>query len=185
MLKLSRTTFLLLIAGVFIIASAGLGIFRSQQVDEQNQLSDKLVQTQASLSRIKPEQLSSRQTELESQLSLAISQFEAVKAVLSKPVVSTSAIGTLFDVANASGVEVTEMTSPGSSSEELEGITCSVISLTVKVEGDAPSLVDFLTKLNSLFTTGLVRSVTITVPEATGEGRASANFQLVVYYHQD
>ncbi len=55
------------------------------------------------------------------------------------------------------------------------------MSLTVNVEGDVPSLVGFIIKINDFFPTGVVRSVTITFPGDTG--RASANFQLVVYYY--
>ncbi len=183
-MRLSRTTVLSVTAGAFIIASAGLGMVRSQQVDEQNHLSERLAQTQANLGRVNPEQLSSRQAELESQLSQATLQFEAVKAGFSQAMGNVDITGVLFAIAKTDGVEITEISS-SQSSENLEGVTCSAVSLTVNVEGDVPSMVGFIIEVNGFFPTGVVRSVTITVPGATGEGKASANFQLVVYYYQD
>ncbi len=148
-------------------------------------VNEELASTQSRLSLVKLEKLSSRQTELEGQLSQATSQFEAVKAMLSQPIGSIAVTSILFNVARANGVEVTKMTSSGLASDSLEGVTCSVISLSAKVEGDVPNLVNFVTKLNSLFTTGVVKSITITIPETASEEKASADIQLVVYTYQD
>jgi hypothetical protein len=183
-LKLNRTSLLVLTAGVFIIALAGLGLVRSQQVSEQSQLNLELELIQSRLESIQPGQLSSKQEELESQLSQATSQFEAVTAILSQPAGSVTASSILFDVAKAHGLEVTEVTSPGPTSDSLEGVACSVTSLTARVEGDVPNLVSFITKLNSHFTTGVVKSITITIPETISGEKASADIQLVVYTHQ-
>ncbi len=102
----------------------------------------------------------------------------------------------MFDLAKAYDVTVTEMTSPDPTTENLEGVTCSVISLTAKIEGKVPNLVSFVTRLNSYFTTGVVKSVTITaletvssdnvstVLETTGSDNASADIQLAVYSYQ-
>jgi hypothetical protein len=90
----------------------------------------------------------------------------------------------LFDIAEAYGVEVTELSSSGLVSEELEGVPCSVLSLTVRVEGDIPDLIGFITKLNDDFTTGVVQSVEISIPETTGGEESSANIQLVIYTHR-
>jgi len=183
-LKLSKTTLLVIAVGAFIIISATLGVVFSQQVSEQNQLNEKLVLAKSNLERVRLEKSSSRQAELEGQLSQVTSQFEAVKAIFSQPVGSTAVTGILFDVAEAHGLEVTELSSSGQATESLEGVTCSVISLTAKVEGDILNLVNFVTKLNNHFTTGVVKSIEITIPETTSGEKASADIQLVVYTHQ-
>jgi len=180
--KLSKKSLLVITAGIFIIAVIGLGMVHSQQVQQQNQLNVQLAQ------------LSDQQGELEEQLSQATSQFEAVKAMLSQPVGNIAASSILFDFAEAHELEVTEITSSGPVTENLEEVTCSVISLTAKVEGDVHNLVSFVAKLNSHFTTGVVKSVEINIPETTDEGegeeeeqekeKASADIQLVVYTHQ-
>lgn len=184
-MKLRKGTLLIITIGIFVIVAIGLGMVRSQQVSEQNQLNEQIASAQLRLGEIKLEQLSSRQAELENQLGQATSQSEAVKAVLSQPVGSVAATSILFDIAEAHGLEVTEMTSSGPAIENLKGVTYSVISLTAKVEGDVPNLVNFITKLNSYFTTGVVKSTTITIPEKTSGEKASADIQLVVYTYQD
>jgi hypothetical protein len=183
-LKLRKRTLLILIVGIFVIVLISLGMLRSQQVSEQNQLNEQLTLIQSRLGVIKLEQLSSRQAELEEQLRQATSQFEAVKTILSQPVGSITATSILFDIARAHGLEVTEVTSPGPTSDSLEGITCSVLSLTVKIKGNVPNLVSFVTRLNSYFTTGVVKSITITIPEKANGEKASTDIQLVVYTYQ-
>ena len=183
-MRLRKRTWLVIAIGVFVIALISLGMLRYQQVGEQNQLNKQLALIQSRLGEVKLEELSSRQAELEEQLRQATSQFEAVKTVLSQPVGSITATSTLFDIARAHGLEVTEVTSPGPTSGSLEGITCSVLSLTVKVKGDVPNLISFVTKLNSHFTTGVVKSIIITIPETTSGEKASAEIQLVVYTYQ-
>ncbi|MFC2056192.1 hypothetical protein ACFLTO_01310 [Chloroflexota bacterium] len=183
-MKPSKKTLLVIAVGAFVIVLGGLLMVRSRQVDEQNQLSEQLRLSQSRLQGIQPERLSSQQAELEKQFSQATSQFEAAKAILSQPVDSITAVTTLFEVAKIHGLVVTEMTSPGPTEESLEGATLSVISLTAKVEGDLPNLVNCITTLDSFFTTGVVKSVAITVPEAAGGDNASASVQLVVYTYR-
>ena len=183
-MKLSKTIWLVIAIGIFVVVGIGLGMVRSQQVDEQSELNEKLALVKSNLERVQPEKLPSQQAELEEQLSRATSQFEAVKAILSEPVGSITATSILFDIVKAHGLEVTEMSSSGPATESLEGVTCSVISLTAKVEGDVSSLVGFITKLNSYLTTGVVKSITITIPETTSSENASADIQLVVYIYQ-
>jgi len=192
--KLSKKSLLVITAGILVIASIGLGMVHSQQVQQQNQLNEELTLAQMKLNGFQLAQLSDQQGELEEQLSQATSQFEAVKAMLSQPVGNIAASSILFDFAEAHELEVTEITSSGPVTENLEEVTCSVISLTAKVEGDVHNLVSFVAKLNSHFTTGVVKSVEINIPETTDEGegeeeeqekeKASADIQLVVYTHQ-
>ncbi len=183
-MKLSKKTLLVIAIGIFVITLIVLGMARSRQVQQQNQMNEELALAQSKLMGGQTERLSSRQAELERQLSQTESQFEAVKAIFSRSVGSFAATSILFDSAKACGVEVTNMTSPGSATESLEGATCSVILLTAKVEGDVPNLVSFIVRLNSNFATGVVKSVTITIPEANSGEKASADIQLTVYSHQ-
>ena len=183
-MKLSKTSWLLLTLGIFVIALAGLGTVYYQQVNQQDRLNEELASAQLKLKGIKLEQLSNQQGELENRLSQTISQPETAKTVLSQPTGSIATSSILFDTAAAYGVEVTEISSPGLTSGDLEGITCSILPLTVRVEGDVSDLVSFLTKLNDKLTTGIVKSVAIIIPETTSEEKTSANIQLVIYTYQ-
>ncbi len=196
-LKLSKGFFLIIGIVVFAAALIALNMQRSQAANEQSQLSNQLTLARARLAGLNLEQLSSQQAELEEHLSQATSELEAVKVMLSQPVGSVNVTGVLFDVAKACSVEVTEMTSPGPATESLEGVTCSVITLSATIEGDVPNLVNFVTTLNSHFTTGVIKSIAITIPETgssdnastvleTGSSdNASADIQLAVYTFQE
>jgi len=176
-LKLSKTSWLFLAIGGFIILFASLGAVYSQQVHQQNQLNEELTLAEMKLNGFQPEVLEIR-------LSQTLSQLEPSRATLSQPIGSIATSSTLFDVAEAYGVEVTEISSSGLTSAKLEGIPCSVLTLTVRIEGDVPALVNFITNLNSYFRTGVVQSVAISIPEMTSGQESSANIRLVVYTYQ-
>lgn len=176
-MKVSRTTLLIITAGVLIIALAGLGMVRFQQVKEQKQLNEQLASAQARLSGVQLEKLPTQQAELEKQLSQATSQLEVAKAPFSEFVGSTTAINTFLKVAKANGVEVTEIKSPGPVEDTLEGVACWATPLTAKVKGDLPKLVSFFLDLNDYFVTGVIKSVTT-------EGNTSAEIQLIVYTYR-
>jgi len=184
-LKLSKTSWLLLTAGIFIITFASLGAVRYQQANQQNQLNEQLTLAEAKLNEFQIEQLSYQKGELEKQLSQANAQLRTAKDTLSQPTGSIATSGTLFDTAKAYGVEVTELSSSGLVSEELEGVPCSVLSLAVRVEGDVSDLIGFIAELNNDFMSGVVQSVEISIPETISEEEPSANIQLVIYTYQD
>ncbi len=183
-MKLSKTTRLVVVIGIFVVAAIALGMLSSQGVKEQNQLSDKLAATQANLQKIQLEPLSAKRAELEGQLGRATAQFEVVKTIFPQSVESVTVTTDLFNIANAYGVKVTEMTSSGLASDNLAGVTYSVISLTAKIEGDLPNLVSFVARLSSYFVTGAVKSITITVPKTSSGEKASADIQLAIYTYQ-
>jgi len=182
-MRLTKTSWLVIIIGVFIIMFAGLGAVRYQQVRQQNQLTEELASAQSKLKGIQLEQLSNRQEELEQQLSQTISQSEATKSALSQPIQSITISDTLFDIAEANSVNVMEVSTSGLASEELAGITYSVLPLTARVEGELTNLASFITQLNGEFETGVIKSVEINVPEATSRNTI-ANIQMVIYAYQ-
>jgi hypothetical protein len=171
-------------AGAFLIISATLGVVSSKRFSERNALEEQLTAARSNLQQVQMDGLAPRQKELESQLRQSTSQFESIKSILSRPVRNVAANSILFDVAEAYDLEVTEITSPGSYSDNLEGVTCSVMPLGAKVEGELPYLISFLIKLNTYFTTGVIQSITITIPEEISEEKASADIQLIVYTYQ-
>lgn len=176
-MKLSKTTLLIITAGVLIIALAGVGVRYSQKAHEQNQMKEQLTSAQSRLNGIQLEQLSAKQTELEKQLSLAIAQFEAVKAPFSTLAGSTTTISTFLDVAYTNGLKVTEIKSPGPAEGELEELAFWVVPLTAKVKGDTSDLINFLLELNSSLVTGVIQSVTI-------QGDDAAEIKVVVYTYR-
>lgn len=182
-MRLTKTSWLIIIVGGFIIILAGLGIVRSQQVNEQSELSERLALAQSKLQGIQLDRLSHRQKELEQQLSETVSQSKTGRAILSQPIGSISISAIVFDIAEANNVEITEISSSGMAQNELKGVPCLTLPLTTKVEGEVTDLVSFITQLNEDLATGAVQSLTISIPETTDK-KASASIQLVVYAYQ-
>ena len=183
-MKLSKTGWLVIIIGVFVIILVGLGVVRSQQVHQQNELKERLALAQSRLQGIQLEQLSHRQEELEQELSQTDSQSATAKTILSQPIGSIAISDILFNIAEASSVNITEINSPGLASGELAGVTCSVLPLTARVEGELADLVSYITRLNRDLATGIVNSIEIKIPETTGENKPSASIHLVIYAYQ-
>jgi len=184
-LKLSKKSWLILIVGIAIAIFAGLWLARGQQVDEQEQLREELSIVAMRLENSQNnEEISAQQAQLERQLSQTISQLETAKATLSQSTESIAVSGTLFDIAEAIGVEITEISSSHLSGGSLGGITCSVLPLTITVEGDVADIISFVGSLNHDFNTGIVKSVEISIPETTSEETVSANIQLHIYTFQ-
>lgn len=170
-LKLSKKAWLLLAGGIFIILAAGLGMVYSQQGDERGQLNEELALARLRLENYPAQQLelTSQQKKLESRLAMAKSQLKNAKTSLSRSTESIEASGGLFEIAGDCHVEVTEISSPGPTTRELEGVTLAVLPLTVTVEGEVLDLIDFVSRWTGDYATGVVESVEISVPLPPGE----------------
>lgn len=188
-MKLGKTSWLILGAGIFIIVFASLGTINSQRLQERSQLNEELAIAEARLNKLQLTELSSNKERLEMQLEQTISQFEAAKATLTQPTIAIDVSDNLYRIAEAAGVEITEISSTGLTNGDLEGITTSVLPFTTTVEGNVSNLINFVTRLNADFMTGVVKSVEITSPNATssnttGEDKPWANIRLVVHTYQ-
>ena len=182
-MKLSKKGLLVISIGILIIGLAGLWMVRSQQVSEQKQLEEKLNLAELKLNGIKLEKLSQRQEELGQQLDETTLQSEDAKSILSQPIDNIAIGDIVFDIAAANTVNVTDLSSSGFASEELAGITCAVLPVTVGVEGSLSDIAGFITRLNGDLENALIKSVEISVPETTDE-KTSANIQMVIYTYQ-
>lgn len=199
-MKLSKTSWLILTSSILVVAFVSVGAARSQKIDEQNRIQEELAVAELRLSELQLDEFSAQLEELEEQLSQIISQSKAIEDALSLPTENIAASGALFDIAETSGVEITEIGSSEPVRDDLEGITYSALSFTVRVEGDTSSLNDFIIALNDNFKIGAVKSVEINIPEAIEDGgetgeepaegeteeleRPSASIRLVIYTYQ-
>ncbi len=183
-MKLSRTSWLILTAGVFVVAFASLGIAHAQQLQEQARLDDNLAIAQRRLTKLELRQLTLQKMETEKQLAQIRSQLETVQDKMRHPISSIQETDTIFNIAEACQVTVTDISSSDMSSDQLGNINCSVLTLTVRVNGEVTDLINFIIKLNNGFTTGTVKSADIDIPQEAEES-ASANIRMVVYSHPE
>jgi len=179
--KLSKTSRLILAAGIFIVVFASLGITRSQQLQEQEQLDGELTVAEMRLNKFQVKQLRQQQEELQKQLDESAMQLTTAKDKLRLTIDSINVNDEFFEIARSCGVEVVGISSSNIGSEELGDIVCSVITLNAMVAGDTSNLISFVIRLNNDFTTGIVKSAQISISEIADEGESSANILMVVY----
>ncbi len=180
-MKLSKASWLILSTGVFVVVVAGLGLTRSQQIQQESQLGDELGLTQTRLTKFDIDQLRQQQADLQKQLDESAIQLTAAKDKLHQNIESIDVTDEFFRIARSRGVTVASISSSKISTEKLGDIVCSVIELSGTATGKVSNLINFVTGLNTDFTTGVVRSVQMSIPEATDQNEPSATVRLVIY----
>jgi hypothetical protein len=167
--KISRTTWICLVAGIFIIAGISLGMARSQQTDRQQQLQDKLTQANLSLSQIKVDELIEKKETLTSQIGSYEAQTAETLAILAYSKDSIDVTAEVLAEAKKQGVDIDEISSPGTSTEVLDGNTCETLQLNLRVAGDIRNISDFVCGLSKTFPTSVIKSVQIDIKQPSAE----------------
>ena len=183
-MKLTKTSWLILSIGIFVVVVAGLGLTRSQQFKEKGQLDEELSIAEKRLNKLPVKDLREQEEELQKRLDESTMQLMAVKDSLRQPVESIDVTDEFFAVAHYCDVEIMSISSSSLKSDKLGDVACSMISLSAHVTGEVSNLINFIIKLNNDFTTGLVKSAQMSIPETVYEGQASASIQMVVYAYE-
>jgi 3-polyprenyl-4-hydroxybenzoate decarboxylase len=163
-LKLSKTSWLILAAGIFVVLIAGLIVTRSKQLQEQSQLRDELRIAEMRLNKLQVEQLKQQGEGLQEKLEASAIQLKAARENLRQTVESIEVTDKFFAIAQSCDVEVTRISSSEIKGDSVAGVDCSMITLNAVAEGEVPNLISFVIKLNNDFTTGIVDSAKITMP---------------------
>jgi len=180
-LKLNAKTGLIVIAVIATGMFINLWMDRNQQAEKLEQLQNDLSLAVLRFNTLQNEEIVARHTDIQNQLSQTVAEVEAAKAELSQSDGSISASGTLFDTAEAAGVEITEITSSQPSSETIEGIAYAALVLNVTVEGDVADIISFVGRLKNEFPAGLVKSVDVSISNPAVPAETSAIIKLHIY----
>ena len=184
-MKLSKTSWIMLIGGILFILFASLGIAGAKQLSERGQLSDELDIAENRVGKMQLDQLNIEQAQLVEELDKAMAESEAARENLKLSNESIDVTDFLFEIASSCSVTVIDVNSSGLSSGDLEGISCTVQQVGTTVEGNLPDLISFITRLNTEFTIGVVDSAQISiVGAAEDEERPTASIQLSIYNYQ-
>jgi len=202
-MKISKTAWLILGIGIFIIAFASLYVVYFQQGREQERLSDSLSVAQQTLPKLASEkddwerqltQLGSQLARLKSELARATSLLADSKTSFPKSVESIEYGERLFKIADGWGLEIIRFTAsePGDQKVEVEvgdikveDVTYFVTSFTVDVEGEVTDILDFINTIatDEYFINATVVEVDMVVPELASEEEEepSATIKLDIY----
>ena len=184
-LKLSKVSWLILSAGVFVVILAGLGITHAQQSEEETRLADELLTVEMRLNNVNVSQLQQQYEELQAQVEDSENQLDAVKDRLQQSIESVDVTERFFVIADNCDVEVVNINTTAISEDMLlDTIGCISISITAAVTGDLNDIIDFIISLNSGFATGYVRTSQISIPEDTSENVSTAGVQMTVYSYE-
>ena len=172
-MKLSRTAWLALGIGIFVIAFVCLYVVYSGQSSEGGQLSSSLAAAQASLPKLvsQREGLESQLAQQQSALAEAQSLLDKARAGFPKSSESIEYDDILFSIARGCDLEVMRLTAEEPSQKKVEDVTYIVTRFTVEVRGDVASILNFVHDLATSkdFTSTNVELVNMKV-EATPEG---------------
>lgn len=182
-MKLSKTSWLILSVGIFIVVVAGLGLTRSQQIQEKSQLDEELSIVEMRLNKLQVQQLHQQQEELQERLDESTIQLGATKDRLNQTIESIDVTDEFYAIAESCKATVESISTSSIKSEKLGNIACSMIQINAQVTGELPNLIDFVISLNNDFTTGVVKSAHMSIEETTEE-ESLANIMMVVYSYE-
>ena len=183
-MKLSKIAWLILVIGIFVIASGSLYWLYLQEGPKQEELNAQLSAVQAKIPKLAAERanLESTLTELEDNLAQVTSQLRTAKAVFPAAVESIEVDELLFGIANDWGLEITSLTASEPSDLkvavevetediEAEDVTYLVTSFDVYVKGEVSDILNFIHTIvtHRDFDTATVEIVSIVIPDPVSE----------------
>jgi len=184
-LKLSKTSWLILAVGVFIVALAFLGITRSQQAQEQSRLDDELEMSQMSLANMQISDLQAELAALEQDAAQEQAGLNAAVNSLDETVVSVDVTDEFFSIASTCGVVVINISTSPISPNIYEGLGLSATSISAALEGELANLIDFVEALHSGFSTGQIKMAQIEIPPSSSNETASASIMMTIYSYEE
>jgi hypothetical protein len=184
-MKLSKTSWLILSAGIFTVVLAGLGVTRSGQMKEQNKLNEEMSMSTSRLEKSQAMPLEIQLGDLQEKLKESESQLAEAKDRLRQTVLSVDVTDNFFQIANYCDVVVMNLNTTTISNNTLNNVNFSTISISATVTGDLSKLIDFIISLNKGYTSGFVKSAQLSVDDTSSETSSSrATIQMVIYSYE-
>jgi TolA-binding protein len=181
MLKLGKTSWVILSIGIFIVIGAGLGFTRNQQLQEQNRLDEELTLAEKRINNLQIKELREQEDALQASLEESAFHLQEIKESLHQTVVSADIVDEFYRVAYAGNVEVIAISTSSVRMESIEGLGCSAITVNADVKGAMIDLISLVASLNNDFATGVVKSARLNVSDMDCPEGTVAVVQITVY----
>ena len=188
-LKLSKISWLILSAGLFLVVLVSLGVTRSGQLSEQNRLENELSISTARVEKIEVTDMRPQLDELLRRVGDAESQRNEAAARLDQMIESVDVTDKFFAIAGHNNVQIGTISNSQLSSQSISGVNCVTISIGASISGDISDVIDFIISLNDGYTTGYVKSAQISTnvessDNSTTTAPATATIQMIVYSYK-
>lgn len=170
-------------AALLLAILSGLGIVQARQASDKSRLSAEVLSAETGLADAEQGQTGD-QEEMKSRLEGTSAELEYARALLSRTTDSIEATETLFLVAAAQGVVISEMVISLESSAVLGGLESSMLALSLSVKGSADEMLNFITALNRDVVNGVVTTVNMEVPADLLGLVSSAEIDLAIYFYR-
>jgi uncharacterized membrane protein (DUF441 family) len=159
--KLSKASWIALVAGILIITVATLGWNYLQQNKQKQQLEDSLLAAQGKLSAITLDDLEEQKAQLTRQVQALNTEMESIKQGLVSEEDSIDITDAVLLMASECKVKVISLSSPGPGLKDLAGLPCETMVLNIEVTGEIKDITEFVYSLSERFPTSIVESVSI------------------------
>ena len=183
-MKLSKTSWIIISAGLFVVILAGLGLTHSQQAGEKTKLDEDLSIAEMRLEKVQYMGMQQDLNELQEKLNENMIRLNEDKDRLRQSVESIDVIDEFFLIASYCDIVVMNISSTKLSEDALKEIPCSVITLNAAVTGRLMDLIHFVISLNNDFSVGVVESAQITIPASSENATSTANTRMVIYAYE-
>jgi hypothetical protein len=177
-MKISKASWMILAAGVFIIILAGLGITRSGQVNEYEALSSNLTLLSGRLNILQVGNLQTQIDEYKEQLRDAQEQTADARTKLEQTVISVDVAEKFYQIADFCEVVVKNLSTSTISPQNYKAVNCETTSLSASITGEKGNILKLVIALNNNFSTGFVRSAQFGFP---GSENGTVGVQMIVY----
>jgi hypothetical protein len=168
-MRLSKTAVLILGIGIFVLSVGGLYLIYSQQQLERQRLSQRLLEAHVTLPGVAAEKanLETALAQLKGELTQAELSLYQAKARFPHPAEAIEQGRALFAIARSRNIEITSLTKSPPAEKVVEGITFSVTTLTVDLEGRVGDVLNFFNAIATRvdFVTAVIEEVNIMFPE--------------------
>jgi hypothetical protein len=181
-MKISKASWMILGAGIFIIVLAGLGLTRSGQITQYEALSENLSVNTARLNNFKADRLQTQVEEYQQQLNDTLDQVNEVKDKLKQTVISVDVADKFYDIASFCEVTVVNLSTTKISVEPYASIDCDAIMVSGQIRGTRENVIKLIIALNDNYPTGFVRTAQVTFADDAG---CIVNVQMNVYTRKE
>ncbi len=161
-MKLTKTTWIFLIVVVLLVAAVGLGMTRSRQASQKDDLEQQLAQANKKLSLSQTADLAEQKDRLTQQINQSNARIASSRGQLSSSEDSISATNIILTAAADCNVDIVSIGSSAVSSEKLAGLDFSTLPMAIDVQGEFNSITNFVVELSQKFPTGTAKVVSET-----------------------